>query len=283
VIRFQRPRQPVHAPSDSSGSADSAETTARNFANLKEKVLADHDHLELDSSFCFGCHPGVPCFNDCCSDVNIFLTPYDVIRLKNRLKISSAELLAKYTVMPVHEAQKHPVIMLKMTEDEHKRCHFVDAEKGCTVYQDRPWACRMFPVGKASPEEGSSDKPFYFLMNEDVCRGWDETRDWTVKQWMDDQEVERWDEEGEKYKAISMHPFLHENDLTPEQMDMFYMVCYDIDRFKRFVFDSSLLKRIDIDDKTARKMAKSDAVLLDFGYKWLRFSIFREPVLRVKG
>ncbi len=282
MIRYSTPGEIAFSTADGPGSGEGDDTTARNFANLKEKVNQEHDRMDLDSSFCFGCHPGVPCFNDCCSDVNIFLTPFDIIRLKNHLKITSTEFLSKYTVMPVHEKQKHPVIMLKMREDESKACYFVDPEKGCTVYHDRPWACRMFPVGKASPQDSGSEKAFYFLMNEDVCHGWDETKQWTVRQWMEDQNVARWDEEGEKYKDISMHPFLNENELTPQQMDMFYMVCYDIDRFKRFVFDSSLLQRIDIDEKTARKMAKSDALLLDFGYKWLRFSLFHEPVLKPK-
>ncbi|MCB2211142.1 YkgJ family cysteine cluster protein [bacterium] len=282
MIKYNKPPDASENDATAAAPADAEATSAKNFANLKKKVLQDHERLGLDSTFHFGCHPGVPCFNDCCSDVNIFLTPYDVIRVKNRLKITSAEFLSKYTVMPMHEKQKYPVIMLKMTEDEHKRCHFVDPEKGCTVYQDRPWACRMFPVGKASPEEGSSDEPFYFLMNEDVCHGWDETSEWTVRQWMDDQNVARWDEEGEKYKAITLHPYLRENDLTPEQMEMFYMVCFDSERFRRFVFESSLLQRIALDDKTVRKMRTSDAVLLDFGYKWLRFSLFREPVLQVK-
>ena len=55
--------------------------------NLKETVLKEYPRMNLDSTFRFSCHPGVACFNRCCADVNIFLTPYDVLRMKNRLGI----------------------------------------------------------------------------------------------------------------------------------------------------------------------------------------------------
>ena len=59
---------------------------------LQEKILEDFDRLGPDDQFTFGCHPGVSCFNCCCSDVNIFLSPYDVLRLKQRLGMTSRTL-----------------------------------------------------------------------------------------------------------------------------------------------------------------------------------------------
>jgi len=53
--------------------------------------------LSADSKFKFECHKGVKCFTKCCRDINIALTPYDIIRLKNRLQLSSDEFLAMYT------------------------------------------------------------------------------------------------------------------------------------------------------------------------------------------
>ena len=51
--------------------------------SLKKTILEQYPRLKEDAEFNFACHPGVSCFNQCCSDVNIFLTPYDVLRLKN--------------------------------------------------------------------------------------------------------------------------------------------------------------------------------------------------------
>jgi len=45
---------------------------------------------------------------------------------------------------------QYPVILLQMRDNEKKSCPFVTAE-GCSVYPDRPWACRMYPLGLASP------------------------------------------------------------------------------------------------------------------------------------
>ena len=56
-----------------------------NFEKLKRAVLDEYPRMDLDSTFKFSCHPKVSCFNQCCRDVNIFLTPYDVLRMKKRL------------------------------------------------------------------------------------------------------------------------------------------------------------------------------------------------------
>jgi len=50
--------------------------------------------LGPESQFKFKCHPGVECFTQCCRDINIILTPYDIILLKKKLKLSSDEFLA---------------------------------------------------------------------------------------------------------------------------------------------------------------------------------------------
>ena len=75
---------------------------------LKEKIVGDYPRLGPDDTFQFGCHPGVSCFNQCCGDVNIFLSPYDVLRMKKRLEITSTEFLEKYTFLPVQKDMKTP-------------------------------------------------------------------------------------------------------------------------------------------------------------------------------
>ena len=53
--------------------------------------------LGYNSRFTFKCHPGVSCFTLCCRGINIILTPFDIIQMKNRLGLSSHEFLAIYT------------------------------------------------------------------------------------------------------------------------------------------------------------------------------------------
>src|SRR4030042_385330 len=97
---------------------------------LKKAILEEYPRLNEESEFCFKCHRDVPCFNACCGAVNIFLTPYDIIRLKDRLKITSGEFLSKYTISPFDKKAKYPVILLKMNDNEKKSCPFV-TDQGC--------------------------------------------------------------------------------------------------------------------------------------------------------
>jgi len=252
---------------------------------LKENILEDHTRLGPNDTFKFGCHPGISCFNTCCSDVNIFLSPYDVLRLKQRLGISSTEFLEKYTLLPVQKDMTVPVVLLKMQENEKRSCHFV-TDQGCGVYTDRPWPCRMYPVGLASSrdtEDGWRGDRFYFLLKEDTCFGHQEAREWTVQEWMDDQEVEAYEEWGEAYKELSLHKFFEDGlILPPEKMEMFFNSTYDLDKFRQFVFDSSLLERFDVDEDFVDRMKADDETLLRFGFLWVRFALFGEPTMKMR-
>jgi len=252
--------------------------------NLKEAILKEYPRLTKDSEFKFSCYRNISCFNKCCSDVNIFLTPYDVIRLKNNLKISSQEFLDKYTFLPIDENQNHPVIMLRLNQDEEKTCQLVGPE-GCTVYEDRPWSCRMFPLGVASPKEmnGSTEEDFYFIIEEPVCKGYFEPTKWTVKDWIRDQKVEEFDEMGKLFKEISLHDYFQKGKkLDPPKLEMFYTVCYNIDKFREFVFESTFLKRFDIPDDVIKKIKVDDNELLKFGFQWLKYCLFGEKTMKVK-
>jgi len=251
---------------------------------LKEEILKDYPRLDLDSEFTFACHSGVPCFNACCADVNIFLTPYDIIRLKNRLGITSQEFLDQYTILPMDKNLNYPVVLFRLNDDEKKTCQLVSPE-GCTVYEDRPWACRMYPLGLASPKEGNAEvkDDFYFLLKEGVCKGFNEDRKLTVKGWIEDQGIEEYNEMGEDFKNLTLHSFFQESkNLTPDKVEMFFMVCYNIDKFRDFLFGSSFFDKFQVEDDLKAKMKEDDVELLRFGYQWLRFSLFGEKTMTIK-
>ncbi len=252
---------------------------------LKEKILEDHARLGPTDTFRFGCHPGISCFNTCCSDVNIFLSPYDVLRLKNRLGISSTEFLERYTLLPVQKDMTVPVVVLRMEDNEQKNCPFV-TDQGCGVYEDRPWPCRMYPVGLATSkdtEDGWRGEHFYFLLKEDTCMGHEGAKEWTVQEWMDDQDVAPYEEWGEAYKELSLHKFFEEGMvLTPDKMEMFFNSTYDLDKLRQFVFNSTLLERFEVDEEMVHQMKTDDEVLLRFGFLWLRFALFGEATMRMR-
>ncbi|MBU1628020.1 YkgJ family cysteine cluster protein [bacterium] len=250
--------------------------------SLKKDILENYDRLKLDDSFNFSCHKKIACFNQCCRDINIFLTPYDVLRMNNRLGISSEDFLREYTISPFTKEQKLPLVVLKMGDDPEKKCPFV-TDGGCKIYDDRPWPCRMYPLGLASPGgELKDEEEFYFLMKEPDCLGLKEKKSYTIRSWLDDQGLNLYNELGNLFKEITLHPYFKENDLSPEKMEMFYMACYDLDRFRNFVFESKFLKYFEVDNSIVKKIKDDDVELMKFAFEWLKFSLFGEKTIKVK-
>ena len=103
----------------------------------------------MDRNFTFSCGSERECASECCNGADIFLSPYDVMRLKNGLGISSDEFLKKYTGIIMGETGL-PILFLDMDGNEGKNCHFL-GEEGCEVYDDRPSRCRTFPLAAVGP------------------------------------------------------------------------------------------------------------------------------------
>ena len=126
--------------------------------------------LKPEDSFRFNCHAGLKCFTQCCRDITIFLTPFDVLQLKNALGIPSGSFLEQYTVKIVGDSGL-PIVLLKMRDDDAKSCPFVTS-RGCSVYPHRPWACRIYPLQPESTKiTEKTNKAFFSVMNVPFCLG----------------------------------------------------------------------------------------------------------------
>ncbi len=241
--------------------------------------------LSLDSRFRFKCHSGVKCFTKCCRGINIILTPYDIIRLKRRLQLSSEAFLAVYTTPQLLEKTDLPVVTLKLMDDDMQSCPFV-TDAGCIIYEDRPTTCRYYPLGVASlsHKEGADDDGFYFFVHEPHCLGFEEDKEWTIREWRKDQGVDIHDEinAGWTDLVVRKRSFPANIKLTEESKKMFFLVSYNIDTFRQFVFESSFLDRYDIDAETLGKIKEDEIALLEFGLKWLRDVLFKEGNFRLK-
>jgi Fe-S-cluster containining protein len=249
---------------------------------IQEQILNDYERMSLADSFVFQCHQDLACFTRCCQDVSIVLTPCDVLRMKKARGIDSSEFLRRYTISPFTRDQKFPTVLLRM-DPETKKCAFVGAE-GCGVYLNRPWACRMYPLGFAEPRNAArTDRAFHFLLREDLCQGHDKGRTLTVRQWLDDQGIAEYEMMGASFKTLMLHEFWDKTDaLSSEQMEMYYMACFDLDRFRRFVFETRLLQMFDVDEARAEAIRTSDDDLLDFAMQWLQFSLFNVKTMKIK-
>jgi Fe-S-cluster containining protein len=252
----------------------------------KDKMASiDPVKLGPDDTFKFKCHNELKCFTKCCRGINITLTPYDIIRLKNRLRLSSEEFLALYTTPRLLEKTDLPVVTLKLLEDDLKSCPFV-REEGCIIYEDRPTTCRYYPLGVASlsHKEGSDDDEFYFFVNEPHCLGFEEQEKWTIREWRKDQGVDVHDElnAGWTDLVVRKRSFPPNIKLTDETKKMFFLASYNIDKFKQFVFESSFLDRYIIDKQTAVKIKENEIALFQFGMQWLKWLLYKDGDFVIK-
>jgi hypothetical protein len=63
---------------------------------------------------------------------------------------------------------------------------------------------------------------------------------------------------------------------TEQAKQMFFMASYNIDKFRKFVFESSFLERYPMDERSLENLRSDDVTLLDFGLKWLKGILFKE-------
>ncbi|MBW2063012.1 MAG: YkgJ family cysteine cluster protein [Deltaproteobacteria bacterium] len=244
--------------------------------NKKSKSQTNQVKLGLKDRFRFHCHPGVACFTTCCADINIFLGPYDVLRLKNRLGLSSSEFLEKYTHLLATQNQFIPLVVLRMSDDEKKTCPFVTAE-GCQVYEDRPWPCRMYPL------DMGDDEKFSILADPSACLGLKEDREMRVIEWLEEQGIMDYQRTYNYFTEITGHPKLKEMEVTnPQIKDMIIMATYNLDKFRAFIFESSFLDIFDLDENSIEQLRVDDTELLRFGMDWIKFGLFSERTLKIK-
>ena len=81
----------------------------------------------------------------CCWHKIIQVNPYEVARLAQRLGVGTAEFRERWT-------QDGLGAHLTRTEDDS--CSFLGPE-GCTVHQDRPLVCRIYPLGRHVAADGT--------------------------------------------------------------------------------------------------------------------------------
>jgi Fe-S-cluster containining protein len=244
--------------------------------------------LGYDDRFQFSCHKGVSCFTRCCRGIDIMLTPYDIVTMRKRLDLTSEEFLAAFTDVKLLEKGDLPIVTLKLLDDERRSCPFVDDVEGCAIYEDRPSTCRYYPLGMGSlsyaKELGDKDDEFFFMINEEHCMGHRENKVWTVREWREDQGVTTRDQANAGWtnlivrkKSVPMSI-----RLTEQSKQMFFLACYNIDKFRSFLFESTFLSRYDVDEDRVKRMKDDDIELLTFGFEWMKSILFDEGDIRPK-
>ncbi len=242
----------------------------------------DPIELTLDDTIQFQCHRGVACFNKCCESIDITLTPYDIMRLKRRLDLTSREFVAIYTVPYQMDAHGMPGLKL-ITQPGSTACVFLKKE-GCSVYEDRPTACRYYALGSMGlrKKDAGEVEDIYFLVKEDHCQGHSEPRTLTVREYRTEQGVGLYDEMNKQWRDIvlkkrSAGPAI--GTPTPRSMQLFDMCSYDMDSFRDFIQSLSFRAMFDVEDAVVQQLVGNEDELLHFAMRFLKQVLFGEQTI----
>lgn len=235
--------------------------------------------LTAESKLKFRCHKGVSCFNECCKHADVTLAPYDVLRLQRHLGMSSEQFLKQHTVP--FEMDRDGVPGIKLKTDDAGACLLLDGDNGCSVYEDRPTACRYYPVGLLNMrnKDEYEAKQQFSLIKEEHCKGHEEDRELTVAEYREEQGVEAYDQANrEWYELILKKRSGGPGVGRPNEMSLqlFFMASFNFDMFRKFASSPNFNATYDVPEATRAAIAEDDEALIGFGYQFMRQVLFGE-------
>jgi Fe-S-cluster containining protein len=155
---------------------------------MMEKIMKDIDKkgegLQPTDEFNFSCDScGI-----CCHNIDIILSPLDILRIRKSLELPTMEIIEKFTITYIGDTSKMPVCLLKFTQiskditacpflvpeffEELKerikkekieqnspelsaliselvdKCPDKKVKQICSIQKDKPEICRLFPLGR---------------------------------------------------------------------------------------------------------------------------------------
>jgi uncharacterized protein len=236
--------------------------------------------LGLEDTVQFQCEPSLACFNSCCSHKRLPLFPYDMLRLRRGLGLSSPAVLAQYTELELEPGSGWPVLRIKLQEDG--RCPWV-SERGCQVYEHRPTCCRIYPLVRAvAPGSSRVETEEIFLLAETTgCLGWQEPRTLTVRQWIEEQGLAAYRAANNRLLQLLFHPRRKVPLMLDEwQSHALVLALYNLDVFRQALAAEGFATRFSLDPARIEQAYREDEILLELGQDWLIGQLFGQPRAR---
>ena len=220
--------------------------------------------------FSFACHREVACFTRCCHELELALTPYDILRLRQGTGLSSAEVLARYVIIEQEADDIFPRMYLTMVDDGAASCVFLGSQ-GCSIYRHRPGACRMYPLGRATMKTGENLEEHFVLLHEPHCLGFGQPLLTSVHAYLQSQELPPYNRFNDLLAQITQHDRIrHGLRLSESQRRAFILALYDLDTFRATLLNGEITDAPD--DHSV--LAHDDEALLEFGLRWIAGLLF---------
>ena len=241
-----------------------------------KEFLNSLPELEPGKKYSFKCYPGISCFNECCSDLELVLTPYDILRLRRHLNRPSKDFINHFTDSQVAMDTGFPLLRLHMTDNAKRSCPFVRTE-GCSVYPNRPGACRMYPLGRATRPDGRSGiTEQFFVVREDHCKGFEEQDEWTGREWLEDQGFKDYIRFNDRYMRLLSRMKQAGRTLPPKVAEMAMLALYQPEDYQRFIQEMGLFDKLEVDEERQKKILSDEEEALAFGLDWLETMLFAD-------
>jgi hypothetical protein len=206
------------------------------------------------------------------------LSPYDLLRLKTCLGITSGEFLQRYARQEIEPQSNLPLVFIDPFRTDEPGCPLLGPQ-GCTVYAHRPAACRLFPITMGSRLTPSGVEDYYFCRTLTYCRGFDTDVQWTLASWMASQGFAEYNQGRrpwiEVLLKIGLEPPL---EIDARVQDLFATLAYDFDRFRRLVSEPAFLEAYRVDPRESALLQTDDLALLNFIYRLLPAVLTRPGV-----
>ena len=237
--------------------------------------LPDHVRpIEKEAKFKFQCHSVLKCFTDCCHELELALSPYDVLRLKSALNLRSRDFLDRHAIIEFENEDQFPRVYLGMVDDGKASCPFVQ-EDGCIIYGDRPAACRTYPVGRGSSmTKNKKVVAKYVLLKEPHCHGFESSQNQTIDEWEEDQQIKLYNHYNDLLMAINQHPKIKTGQrLSQDQANLYINTLYDIDQFRSNIVAQNLSDN-ELYGFNPDEIKNDQTILLNYAIEWLARKLF---------
>lgn len=143
------------------------------------KNYSINDMVKADCDDCKGC-------SACCHGMgsSIVLDPLDVHRLMSHFQTRFEVLLEDKIELNIVDGVILPNLKMN-TQAEGEPCVFLDAEGRCSIHEDRPGICRIFPLGRVY-----EDNSFSYILQIHECQKENRSKV-KVSKWIDTPDLKK--------------------------------------------------------------------------------------------
>lgn len=240
--------------------------------------------MNPEEQLAFECSPDLPCFNLCCSDLILRLTPYDILRLAFALGCSPWEIIERYCDFGWDRVTGFPRARLLMLEGPGRPCPFV-GEKGCAVYPHRPGACRAFPLGRGARLGKAGVSVCYYWVESGICQGIGLGSARTPDQWLASQGLAPYNASNDKLMRLLSMINAGGKPVDADLQELVCLALFDPAGF-RDLLKGGLLEKFELEAQEGKRLFEATLAgaesSLSLAMDWLELLIFgTSPNLRL--